>query len=235
MRLSLAEVYVLNKYRFKFEKTGKIIYIGHLDMLKLFQRTIKRARIGIDYSKGFNPHQLTTFAIPLSLGVSSTGEYCDIQLTEPMDEAEIMSRLNAVLPLGLKVTSVRRLEEGEKACASVVAAADYIVTLDGLFENISAVVENILAEKSIEIKRIVKKKEKTVDIRPMIYGLSADNSGEKTVINCRIATGSQGNLKVDALIEYIYGLLGAEYISYKIRVHRVELYKADDKGEFVCL
>ena len=114
----LEEVSVLNnniKYRIKFTKTGNMIYIGHLDLLKFFQRTIKRAGLPIAYSLGFNPHQLMIFAIPLSLGVSSVGEYLDIQLKQDMSCEEIENRLNSTMPLGIKILSVRKLVEGEKA------------------------------------------------------------------------------------------------------------------------
>ena len=86
---ALEGVYVLNKYRLKFSKNGKMIYIGHLDLLKFFIRLIKRTQLPIAYSNGFNPHQQLTFAIPLSLGMSSYGEYLDIQLTEPVACEEI--------------------------------------------------------------------------------------------------------------------------------------------------
>lgn len=62
---ALEEVFVLNKYRLKFSKSGKMIYIGHLDLLKFFIRLIKRTQLPIAYSNGFNPHQQLTFAIPL--------------------------------------------------------------------------------------------------------------------------------------------------------------------------
>ncbi|MGL4790895.1 MAG: TIGR03936 family radical SAM-associated protein, partial [Anaerotignaceae bacterium] len=62
-------------YRFKFTKGPQVKFIGHLDVMQTFQRTIKRANLPIAYSQGFNPHQLLSFASPLSLGYTSEGEY----------------------------------------------------------------------------------------------------------------------------------------------------------------
>ena len=80
----------------------------------------------------------------------------------------------------------------------------------------------------------VKKKIKTVDIRPMIYSLEVDNSGENSIINTRIATGSQGNLKIDLLMEYIYKKCNIEYIPIKLKTTRYEMYTEKD-GELVAL
>ena len=94
------------KYRLEFSKTDRMVFIGHLDLLKFFQRTFKRAGIPIGHSWGFNPHQLTTFAVPLALGVSSVGEILDIQLTEKMDCGGNKDTLNNNLPGGNDIFQV---------------------------------------------------------------------------------------------------------------------------------
>ncbi len=230
----LVEVFVLNRYRLKFSKTGKMIYIGHLDLLKFFIRLIKRTKLPIAYSNGFNPHQQLTFAIPLSLGALSYGEYLDIQLTEPVDCSEIKLRCNKALPPGIEILKVRELSEGEKNCASAIVAADYSINLNRKVQNINSVIDDILSAKSIVLEREVKKKIKTVDIRPMIFSLNVENNNENTIINTKIATGSQGNLKIDLLMEYIYNQLDIEYIPYKLKITRCEMYTEKD-GEFLIL
>ena len=101
----------MNKYRLKFSKSGKMIYIGHLDLLKFFIRLIKRTQLPIAYSNGFNPHQQLTFAIPLSLGMTSYGEYLDIQLTAPVDCEEIKNRLHRCYneELNIPVLDVKKI------------------------------------------------------------------------------------------------------------------------------
>lgn len=224
------------KYRIEFSKTDRMIYIGHLDLLKLFQRTFKKASIPIGHSWGFNPHQLTTFAVPLALGVSSVGEVLDIQLTEKMDCEEIKDRLNSNLPLGLSILQVIELEFSAENCAAAVSFADYCITLEEKYENIQEVINEILAEEEINIERTVKKKTKTVNIRPLIKTIFVDNEGDKTEIYANIATGSQGNLKIDVLLQYIYSKLGKEFRVEKIDILRGTLY-TDNEGELlpICL
>ncbi len=214
------------KYRIKFTKTGNMIFIGHLDLLKFFQRTIKRAGLPIAYSQGFNPHQLITFAIPLSLGVSSIGEYVDMQFKTEMDCDEIVSRLNDTMPLGIKILSARKLNEGEKTCAAAVEIGTYKITLSEMYDNLNNAVDEIIKSDEINVERVVKKKTKVTNIRPLIYKLSAKDN----VIDATIATGSQGNLKVEILISELYKVMDREYVPYKIDIQRQELFTTE-KGE----
>ena len=69
------------KVRIKFEKRGNLRFIGHLDLMRYFQKANRRAGLPIAYSEGFSPHQIMSFAAPLSMGVESTAEYADFKLT----------------------------------------------------------------------------------------------------------------------------------------------------------
>ena len=73
------EVYVL-KIRIKFAKTGSMKFIGHLDVMRYFQKAMRRAEVDIAYSEGFSPHQKMSFAQPLGVGLTSSGEYFDIEV-----------------------------------------------------------------------------------------------------------------------------------------------------------
>lgn len=68
------------KLRIKFRKYGAVRYIGHLDVMRFFQKAIRRAGIDVKYSSGFSPHQIMTFAAPLGVGITSNGEYMDIEV-----------------------------------------------------------------------------------------------------------------------------------------------------------
>ena len=241
--LNSVEVFALNsgevvntniKYRLEFSKTDRMVFIGHLDLLKFFQRTFKRAGIPIGHSWGFNPHQLTTFAVPLALGVSSVGEILDIQLTEKMDCDVIKDTLNNNLPEGIDILQVVELEFSAENCAAAVDYADYCVTLDDKYNNINEVVNEVLSAEEINIERTVKKKTKIVNIRPFIKSIVVDNDGDKPEIYANIATGSQGNLKIDVLLDYIYKKMGVEFRFEKVDILRGTLY-TDHKGELLPL
>ena len=69
------------KIRIKFRKYGVMKFIGHLDIMRYFQKAIRRANIDICYSSGFSPHMIMSFAAPLGVGITSDGEYFDIEVS----------------------------------------------------------------------------------------------------------------------------------------------------------
>lgn len=224
----------MKKYRIKFAKINKMIYIGHLDLLTLIQRAVKRAKLPIAYSQGFNPHQLMSFAIPLSLGMSSVGEYIDIQMAEEIPNEDIKKRLNEVLPGGLEILCVRELNDNDKNCAAIIEAAAYEVELDRKIDCFENVITEIMEKDELLIDRTSKRKTKEVDIKPDIFKIKDITKDGNTRISLMIAAGSQRNLKPDLVIEYIYRHLGLEVNRYKIKITRLDLFKSVD-GELVSL
>ena len=115
------------RIRCRFSKEGDMRFIGHLDLIALFQRAFRRAKTRVAYSQGFHPHPLLKFALPLSLGMESRGEYFDAEMEENIEPEKIIDLL--VLPVGIQITEARFLEKNEKNAASAAAAADYTITL----------------------------------------------------------------------------------------------------------
>ena len=117
------------KVRIKYAKMGVLKYIGHLDLMRFFQKAVKRANLDIAYSQGFSPHQLMSFAAPLALGVTSEGEYFDAEFNSLIPSDEFVRRLNEQMVDGVFVKDVFLLPEGAKKAMSIVAASDYIITI----------------------------------------------------------------------------------------------------------
>ena len=90
------------KVRIKFAKQGVMKFIGHLDIMRYFQKALRRADIDIKFSEGMSPHMIMSFAAPLGVGLTSDGEYVDIELRTPISTAEAVSRLNAVMVEGME-------------------------------------------------------------------------------------------------------------------------------------
>ena len=102
-----------------FSKNGPAKYLGHLDVLNVFEKSIQRAGFAMDFTQGFNPKPLIEFAQPLSLGVASAGEICAVRLRvgEDVDASSIMNGINTVLPQGFKIVNagwITRDREGHK-------------------------------------------------------------------------------------------------------------------------
>lgn len=115
------------RLRVKFRKFGPIRFIGHLDVMRFFQKAIRRAGIDVAYSKGFSPHQIMAFAAPLGVGLLSNGEYMDIEVGSIVSCQDTLERLNRAGTPGIEVTSVKVLPDTAGNAMASVAAAAYTV------------------------------------------------------------------------------------------------------------
>ncbi|PWJ79271.1 UNVERIFIED_CONTAM: radical SAM-linked protein [Murimonas intestini] len=216
-------------------------FIGHLDIMRYFQKAIRRADIDIVYSEGFSPHMIMSFAAPLGVGLTSNGEYMDIEVKGSLSSREAIARLNAVMADGIEILSWRQVPEGKAGKAmSLVAAADYTVTVPrGIFpENMekdaSEMLESFMGQKEITIIKKSKKSEKEADIKPMIYRfelLPEDKGREEGLqFKMQLATGSSANLKPELVMEAFAAFARFELPPFAIRVNRDEVY-ADTGAE----
>ena len=93
----------MDKLRLRFTKTGRAVYISHLDLMHTMQRAFSRAGYELKYSEGFNPHPQISIALPLSVGAASLCEIMDFRLNGEADLTELPARLSAVMPEGIRI------------------------------------------------------------------------------------------------------------------------------------
>ncbi|MFQ6929877.1 MAG: TIGR03936 family radical SAM-associated protein [Eubacterium sp.] len=208
-------MYVL-KIRIRFEKQGQMKFIGHLDMVRYFQKVMRRANVDICYSEGFSPHQKMSFAAPLSVGVISKGEYFDIEVNSSLSSKEMIKNINAKNVEGVKVVSYKELPEGAKNAMSIVAGADYFVYTDLFTEE---QVNDFYAQDEINILKKTKKSEKIVDIKPMIHEMKFNEDG----IFMKVSQGSAANLKPDLVMSALEQFTGAKLPEF-VQYERLDMY-----------
>lgn len=211
------------KARIKWSKTGILKFIGHLDVQRYFHKAMLRAGLPISFSKGMSPHQIMSFAAPLGIGMTSEGEYVDATFDWSYSSQEMMDRLNAVMKEGISILEFKEIDEKEKNCMAVTAAADYLVTFRGghYYEEVFLKrCEPFLFQEEITILKKTKRSEKMVDISPMILELHAQGPG----IFMKLVTGSAQNLKPHTVMEAFCNYLGYDYDPLGFRYHRLETY-----------
>lgn len=165
----------------RFTKTGSLKFIGHLDCMRFFQKAIRRAKLDVSYSNGFNPHQIMSFASPLSVGLTSDGEYIDIEFNSlpEMSKEELIRYINQYMTEELFVTEIHVLEETSKTSMALLNACDYMITLkDGtdFCHNTETAADFSLREtfgkfmeqEQITIRKKTKKSEQEIDLKPFI-------------------------------------------------------------------
>ncbi len=223
------------KARVKFSKYGAMKFIGHLDIMRYFQKAIRRAGLPIVFTEGFSPHMVMSFASPLGLGLESEGEYMDIELKESISTEEAVQRLNDVMAEGIHIEDFRKIPDGKSSNAmALVAAADYLVRFRPGYEpetDWMAALSGFLSSPSILVTKKTKKDEKEIDIRPLIYECSIKGDS----IFMRISSGSASNLKPELVMEAFAAYAGFELREFALLITRLELYAADPRGGFLSL
>ena len=218
------------KARIKFRKNGVMKFIGHLDIMRYFQKAIRRAEIPIAFTSGYSPHMIMSFANPLGVGLTSDGEYFDIELTEPIASREAVKRLNEQMVDGMEIVSFVQIPDDKKSKGmSIVAGADYLSSVKNgsLPENLAEKLEAFYAQNEICVVKKTKKSEKEVDIRPMIYKLECRNGG----IYMRVAAGSVQNLKPELVTEAFVRYLGMDAEEVTFTHHRLETFAESEDAE----
>lgn len=214
-------------YRLRFTKGAEVKYIGHLDVMRLFQRAIRRAGLPVAYSKGFNPHQLLSFANPLSLGMTSEGEYGDFVMAAPVDEEDMKNRLNATLPAGVRVLSVIRLKNGAMGAMASVEGARYRITLpaEGVTPTLAEEIASYMAQKEIIAMKKTKKNLKPTDIRPDIFSMRLLEGTETPQMELFLAAGSNRNVKAELVMQNFYEFRGLPFNWFAHGCCREELFR----------
>lgn len=224
------------KVRIKYTKSGNLRFIGHLDVMRFFQKAVKRAGFDIAYSKGYSPHQLMSFAAPLALGVTSEGEYFDAEFHTVVSSEEFVRRFNEQMVEGMAVNDVILLPDNAKNSMSIVAGSDYLITIQESVpketrKELLNAANQLLNMDSIEIFKKTKKNEKIEDIRPGIFELLV----KEDKLYMLLATGSEYNLKPELVIKALCREIDYPYEKFDYRIHRIETYMKNDDGKLVSL
>ncbi|MDR1572484.1 MAG: TIGR03936 family radical SAM-associated protein [Clostridiales Family XIII bacterium] len=214
------------RYLAKFEKKGMMIYVSHLDIQRLFQRAVKRAKLDLKYSGGYSPHPRLSFAQPLSLGHYSIAEYLEFETNGGhLHPGEIEGLFNRLLPAGVRIVDAWQLQEGGKSVSSLVAAAKYRIEIPFFFSYMEATMD-FFGRESIDCDKLNRKTGRTesVNIRPLILSLKPlmvnDN---RIVLISSLHCGSASNLNPEQMLKSFYRCSGHAYDRGAVRIERTSL------------
>ena len=202
----------VNMTRIFFSKAGRTIYTSHLDLTRAMSRALCRSGLPVWYTEGFHPHLYMTFALPLALGVTGLCESMDIKLLEEVPSDEIVERLNAAMPEGLRAISA-----GEPVMQPKdIMWADYRVFLRGDVDEGKAAIEKLFAMQEIPMQKRSKKGIKTVDIKPMAQLISVEDAENGLLMTLRCRAGVEINLNPTLLLDALHENTGFRAVQVKI-------------------
>jgi radical SAM-linked protein len=118
-----------HRYRLRYAKLGRTIYLGHLDLIRHLPRIFRRAGVELHYSEGFHPKPELSFGPALGLGTPSLGEILDVKISEELEPTSLVERLNEVTLEGISFLGAARLYEGDRNLGRVLTMAEYVAVL----------------------------------------------------------------------------------------------------------
>ncbi len=209
----------------EFEKMGPMSWFSHLDLQSTMQRALRRAKLPVRYSQGFNPHVNLAFATALSVGCQSRCEILDVELTESVEPDKFVEILNDSLPLGLKCSRAALIDDKAPALMALMQEAEYEVVTAGDY---TEKVAQFNAAETVVVEKRSKSKTREVDIRGMVHELSCAFDGENSTLRMILENTNANCLKAELLMQAL-GSTGAG------RIVRTGFYAKGAEGKRVTL
>lgn len=220
----------------QYSKEEEARFLSHLDLMMAMERAFRRAGLPLAFSEGFNPHPRIAYASALAVGVTSEGEYLDLQLREELPPETVLERVNQVLPRGLRVKAVVPVVKRKQSLMAVINLARYRVEVPIIqgydreigkehlpSEAIDEAIAQAMALPVYLVQRQGKKGKREVNIRPGIRELTGQIRGQKLILEMAVQTGSSGNVKPEEVVKMVRARSPWQ-LGENLRIHRLGLY-----------
>ncbi len=162
------------RMRLRFAKAGAMRYLSHLELITVFTRAVSRGAVPILFSQGFHPHPRFSFATATSVGVESTAEYMDMFVADGIPAADVMGRLNAVLPEGLRILETEQVDLKSPSLSTLIDKTRYRITFD---ESVSGQLAELCVQFMAHAEFVIQRKKKgevqSIDLRGEVAALTA--------------------------------------------------------------
>ena len=223
------------RVRVKFAKYGPMKFIGHLELMRYLQSAVRRTEIPVKYDEGMHQRMVMSFAMPLGVGPTSSAEYMDIELEEPITTDKAMSLLGEHMCEGLEILDFREVDGGKKMKAmTIVAAADYEVWFREGFEpdwDWKSALQEFCSRERIPWVKETKKGTREVDMREWIYDVKIHEEDASTSVYLRLCCSVGDNLKPEQLFGEMFRSYGHELPQFALQVHRLDLLTRNEAGD----
>jgi radical SAM-linked protein len=205
----------LTRLRVIFGIGDAIKYISHLDLLRAWERVLRRAGVPLAYSQGFNPHPRIVIAMPLPVGCTGERERVDLFLDRSLSSSELLAMLAPALPAGISVASAEEAPLKGPALPSMILHAIYEIALDGIaYEAAAARVAELLQQEVLEVEF----RRKRFDLRSLVGGLTVNRAQDGVTLRATLLRTQSGRIgRPDVLLEAL------DLATHARGVHRKEI------------
>jgi radical SAM-linked protein len=209
-----------HRLRVTFSCGEDMKYITHLDLMRFWERAMRRAEIPVSYSEGFSPHAQISLAAPLPVGTTSEGELMDVFLSEHLDAKSLIRLLGPQLPPAIAITSVEEVGLALPSLQADVRFAEYDVDVAAVPGDAAACVDKLLVAESVPWEHRRDAETRSYDLRPLVDTISvaaAEDGG--TRLHMRLRNDNNGAGRPDQVVAALgLGVAG--------RIHRTRLLLA---------
>lgn len=219
----------MEKIRVQFKRGEQLRFLSHLDQQRLFGRALRRAKLPIAFSQGFNPHPIISFANAMSVGMTSDCEYVDIGLdVEELDDSSLgkmKKSLSLAMPDGIRISKIEHLPKDAKSLTRLITSADYDVICQGLhvnnFDDFSRYLEDFNKKKEIIYSKKNKKgKLQDKNIRENFDTITTEKNGKDVVFHVKILPVSGSLIRPETLVKIFLNSINYYDKSLQIVTHR---------------
>jgi radical SAM-linked protein len=190
------------RLRATFAKGEEVKYISHLDLMRLWERALRRANVPLAYSLGYNPRPKISIALPLAVGVTGQEELMDVTLERPLAPRDFALAVGRELPAGVTISQVEEVYPTLPALQTQVQAAQYMATVDAdhTVQEIEARLDAFLRSESLPRQR----RNKEYDLRPLVEELWLESREESQyTLGMRLRAGEGGTGRPDEVLDQL--------------------------------
>lgn len=199
---------VVDGYRLRFIKEGRMRFLSHLDTVSALIRSIRRAGICFEHTQGFHPHPKISFAFALPVGTESRSEYADIKVYRTgKSPAEMISAINLNLPSGLSIADMREVSPWSASLFKSIRGFRYEMVLpEDVWDRSSmeSRLEDFQGQDESIFKRVSKDKEISRDVKPLILDLGIEPESRKIILI--LGNTANGGIKPVEVLIHVFGI-----------------------------
>jgi radical SAM family uncharacterized protein/radical SAM-linked protein len=225
------------RLRVWFGKQGDMALLSHLDLMRLFDRVLRRAGLPIAFTGGFHPTPRISVANALALGITSSGEIVDFELTEPVAVDSFRELLAHELPTDIPIYNVVQLDLKVPAASQVMEAAEYLITVAALstatFTQWQEWIETIKAKDELLWEQTTKSgKSHLVNLRSRLFELELVETSKSTTEECIVILRYVGSYRPDGVLlrpeQILFMLEAVTDVEFQLlHIHRNQLFLVD--------
>jgi radical SAM-linked protein len=213
----------VQRLRVRFSRGEQVKFITHLDLMRVWERTLRRAKIDVAYSEGFTPHAQLSLAAPLAVGVTSSAELLDVFLGSRVTALHFTREVSGQLPSGIEVLEAREVGLRAPSLQSELRWAEYRVRLGGPLaaEEVQKAIKGFLAAGSVPWEQLRDKEVRKYDIRALVQDVWQEVCDNGTlVLGMRLQADSSGSGRP----EQVTAAMG---LPEPLSIHRTKLLLAE--------